>query len=220
MIAAVVPVKRFAAAKQRLSGVLPARARQVLARTMLDGVLAALRESASAERVYVVTADRDVAAFAARRGAEHIAEDAPAGQSGAVATAVRFLEARGIGTMMTLPGDVPLVTAAEIDALASSLPGRGIAIAPAHDRDGSNALLLAPPGAISFSFGPGSFALHMGAARAAGIEPAICVLEGAARDIDNPEDLRVLVKETAARPEYAFLRAAMEETDRKEPQNA
>ena len=92
--------------------------------------------------------------------------------------------------MLTLPGDIPLVTAAEIERLiAAHLPAPSFTIAPSHDEMGSNAILMSPPDAVTLRFGDDSFRPHLAAARAAGIEPTVVNLPGIALDIDNPADL-------------------------------
>jgi 2-phospho-L-lactate guanylyltransferase len=220
MIAAVVPMKPFARAKQRLSGVLAEPERLRLVRAMLGDVLAALRECDAVAQTFVVTADPAIARYAAGYGAEHFAEGDPTGLNGAVATAARALEARGVETMLVLPGDVPLVIPAEIDELASLARPCSAGIVPDHDAKGTNALLLSPPGVIAPAFGPGSYERHVATARTAGLEAVICALEGLGRDIDAPEDLPILAERTADRPEYDFLRAALTDANLKEPQNA
>ena len=92
--------------------------------------------------------------------------------------------------MLTLPGDIPLVTAAEIEHLiAAHPPAPSFTIAPSHDEMGSNAILLSPPDAVPLRFGDDSFRPHLAAARTAGIEPTVVPLPGIALDIDNPVDL-------------------------------
>jgi 2-phospho-L-lactate/phosphoenolpyruvate guanylyltransferase len=92
--------------------------------------------------------------------------------------------------MLTLPGDVPLVTASEIERLiAAHGPAPSFTIAPAHDDLGSNAILMSPPDAVKLRFGEDSFFPHLAAARACGIKPCVVRLSGLAFDIDNPQDL-------------------------------
>jgi 2-phospho-L-lactate guanylyltransferase len=92
--------------------------------------------------------------------------------------------------MLSLPGDIPLVTAGEIERLiAAHRPAPSFTIAPSHDEMGSNAILLSPPDAVPLRFGDDSFRPHLAAARAIGIEPTIANLPGIALDIDNPVDL-------------------------------
>ena len=64
-----------------------------------------------------------------------------------------------------------------------------VVVAPCHHGTGTNALLICPPGLISFAFGPDSFAAHCAAARAAGVEPVIYRSATVALDLDTPEDL-------------------------------
>ena len=149
MITTIVPMKPIALAKRRLSGILPGRERKALVRAMLADVLTALRNCEHVAQTYVVTADPEVAALAACYGAGHIVEAKPAGLNQAVAMAVEHLEESGADTMLVLPGDVPLVTSAGISELALRAQPRSAAVVPAHDGEGTNALMLSPPGHFS-----------------------------------------------------------------------
>jgi 2-phospho-L-lactate guanylyltransferase len=92
--------------------------------------------------------------------------------------------------MLTLPGDIPLVTAGEIGRLiAAHRPAPSFTIAPSHDEHGSNAILVSPPDAVPLRFGEDSFFPHLAAAEACAIQPTIVRLPGIAFDIDNPRDL-------------------------------
>ena len=55
---AILPVKSFGAAKQRLADVLGGGARQALAQAMFRDVLATLRHVSELDEIAVVTADR------------------------------------------------------------------------------------------------------------------------------------------------------------------
>ncbi|MGE0258577.1 MAG: 2-phospho-L-lactate guanylyltransferase [Alphaproteobacteria bacterium] len=187
---AVVPVKDTEAAKQRLSPALPVGSRQALALAMLEDVLAALAGARGLAGILLVTIDAAARDLADRYGAHCIADGARDGHTGAVMAAARRLAAEGRGAMLTLPGDVPLVTSAEIERLiAAHRPAPSFTIAPSHDEMGSNAVLMSPPDAVPLRFGDDSFRPHLAAARAAGIEPIIVKLPGIALDIDNPADL-------------------------------
>lgn len=192
---AVVPVKDTAAAKQRLAPALPQDLRQALALAMLEDVLAALAEIQDLAGRLLVTIDPAAQLLAARYGALCLAEGAEDGHTGAVSAAARRLAAEGRGAMLTLPGDVPLVTAAEIGRLidahraASRKGGPSFTIAPSHDEKGSNAIIVSPPDAVPLRFGDDSFRPHLAAAAAHGIAPTIVHLPGFALDIDNPVDL-------------------------------
>jgi 2-phospho-L-lactate guanylyltransferase len=187
---AVVPVKDTAGAKQRLGPALPARLRQELALAMLEDVLAALAAARGLAGRIVVTVDAAAIALAQRYGMRCSAEGARDGHTGAVTAASRRLAAEGRGGMLTIPGDIPLVTAEEIERLlAAHRPAPSFTIAPSHDEQGSNAIIMSPPEAVPLRFGDNSFFPHLAAAEACGIAPTVLHLPGIAFDIDNPADL-------------------------------
>src|SRR5579862_1073905 len=187
---AVVPVKNTAAAKTRLAPALPPHLRPAFFLAMLEDVLAALAETAGLAGLVLVTTDADAIALARRYVGECWADGADAGHTGAVTAAARRLTAEGRGSMLTVPGDVPLVTAAEIEQLlAAHQPAPAFTIAPSHDEKGSNAVLMSPPDAVPLRFGDDSFFPHLATARARGIAPTVLHLPGIALDIDNPADL-------------------------------
>lgn len=203
---AVVPVKELAGAKQRLSAVLAPALRQALMLAMLEDVLAALAASPDLAGLLVVTVDPQAGQLALRHGARIVESGAREGHSGAVAAAARLLDAEGRAGMLTLPGDVPLVTPAEIAALIEAhRPAPSFTIAPSHDERGSNAVLCSPPAAVPLSFGEDSFFPHLRAAEAHGIVPTVRHLSGLARDIDTPEDLAVFVRIASSSRARALL---------------
>lgn len=189
-IRAVVPVKELAGAKQRLSGMFPPEFRRGLVATMLEDVLDALSQSARLAGVLVVTVDPVLEELARRFGARVLAEGAREGHTSAVTAGIRSLKPEGVAGMLTIPGDVPGVTAAEIDELLGAHEAApAFTIVPAHDRRGSNAILASPPDLVPLAFGNDSFLPHLAAARQRGIEPTVIRFDGIGLDIDNPEDL-------------------------------
>jgi 2-phospho-L-lactate guanylyltransferase len=66
-------------------------------------------------------------------------------------------------------------------------------IVPAHDRQGSNAILCTPPGHVSLSFGNHSFLPHLEIALRRGVEPRVIELPGIGLNIDNPADLEAFL---------------------------
>ena len=79
--AAILPVKRFAHAKQRLGASITEPLRARLAAAMVSDVLAAAGRSARIERTIVVTAERSVAREASSHGALVLDDSAQSGQS-------------------------------------------------------------------------------------------------------------------------------------------
>ena len=211
-VCAVVPVKDARHAKARLAGVLSGAQRTQLAHAMLEDVLIALAATAAdLDSILVVTVDRRAADIAVRYGAEPTAEHADAGHTAAVRAAAQRLESCGVD-LLTLPADIPLVQPEDIGRLlvihdeAAKRGGRLFGIAPARDGRGSNAIVCSPASAVPLQFGDDSFAAHLAAARACGIEPSIAHLPRVALDIDRPDDLASLLAIEAHTRTHALLR--------------
>jgi 2-phospho-L-lactate guanylyltransferase len=186
----VIPVKETSAAKQRLAPVLPADLRQALALAMLEDVLAAVAKVPGLDGRLIVTTDPEAMRLAARYDCDSMTEDADLGHSEAVAAAVWRLVRDRRRTMLTVPGDIPLVTPEEIGQLiAAHRPPPSFTIAPSQDERGSNAILVSPPDAVPLRFGENSFFPHLASAEERGIVPSVVRLPGIALDIDNPADL-------------------------------
>jgi 2-phospho-L-lactate guanylyltransferase len=202
-----IPVKDLVNAKQRLVPALSPAERRALARTMLEDVL----EAALAARVgdvVVVTTDPAVQALARSAGARTLAESANRGHTAAVAFAQDEAVARGATRFLTLPGDVPCVTADEIAIVCETLEAApGVVFVPSRSGRGTNAALLAPPGVIPLTFGEPSFENHLRTARTAGLAPHVLELPGIGLDVDAPEDLPVLLANGAATRSGQLLRA-------------
>jgi 2-phospho-L-lactate/phosphoenolpyruvate guanylyltransferase len=187
---AAVPVKECGLAKERLSPMLRPQTRQALALAMLEDVLAAVTATPGLAGLLVVTVDPEASRLAARYGARLVEAGAREGHTGAVAAAARLLGAEGHAGMVTLPGDIPLVTPVELaQLLAAHPPAPSFTIVPSHDERGSNAIACSPPDAVPLRFGEDSFYPHLQAAEACGIRPNVLHLPGIALDIDNPEDV-------------------------------
>jgi 2-phospho-L-lactate guanylyltransferase len=204
---AAVPVKEFAGAKQRLAALLTPEQRQVLAAAMLEDVLAALADAPLAG-IMVNTLDPIATDLARRYGARVVTDGARDGHTGAVAAMAHILAAER-RDMLTLPGDIPRITAAEIAAVVEAhRPAPSLTIVPAHDGRGSNAVLCSPPLVMPLRFGDDSFLPHLAAARSLGIEPTILTLPGIGLDIDQPEDLRAFLRATPPMQTRAYSAAS------------
>jgi 2-phospho-L-lactate guanylyltransferase len=209
-IVAVVPVKAIAAAKSRLAASFPPAFRQALARAMLADVLGALAGVSALAATIVVTADAEAASIARGFAAGVSDEAADVGHTGAVMAMARRLTREGRGGLLTLPGDVPGVRVDEISLLIDRHgDAPAFSIVPAHDRRGSNAILMTPPDAVPLAFGNDSFLPHLAAARRCGLEPNVLVLPGLGLDIDNPADLTRFLAAAPPSRTLTFLRDAL-----------
>ena len=193
-LVAAVPIKDLVHAKQRLLSVLTPAERGELARAMLRDVLRALA-AAELDRVWIVTHDPAAAAIARALGAEPFAEAENRGHTAAVALAQAEAARRGAGVFLTIPGDVPCVTADELRQLAEAPREGAPTLVPSRSGLGTNGVALAPPEAMALTFGEPSFARHLATARQRGLAPHVLTLPGLGLDIDAPEDLAALLAE-------------------------
>jgi len=187
---AVLPVKRFARAKQRLREAVDDGARERLAAAMVADVLEVLESIAELERVIVVTAEPGVVAMADERGAHVVDDPHEAGQSAAAALGVLAARELGAQRVLLVPGDTPGLDPDDVRALLACT--EPVVVVPDRHGTGTNALLLTPPAAIAPAFGPGSRARHEAAADAAGVDHAVLDLPSLGLDVDTPEDLAAL----------------------------
>jgi len=190
---AVLPVKSFARAKQRLSDVVGDGDREQLAAAMVTDVLAVLTSVAEIDDVVVVTAEPLAAQAAERAGAAVVNDPEEIGQSAAVTRGIDAALERGAQRALLVPGDCPAVDPKEVAKLLSRTHGDpSVVIVPDRHGSGTNALLIAPPDALAPSFGTGSFARHAALARAAGATVKVCDLPSLGLDVDTPDDLGAL----------------------------
>jgi 2-phospho-L-lactate/phosphoenolpyruvate guanylyltransferase len=199
-VTAIIPVKRFGAAKRRLAAGLDAARRRALVMAMLEDTLAAVGEARVIERLLVVTAEPAAVEGAARVGAEVVPDPDRGGHPEAALAGIARAEELGAECVALLPGDCPLLAPRELDRLLTGVPANYVAIVPDRHGAGTNALVLSPPGAIRPAFGEGSLARHVDAAHAAGVPFEVEQLASLALDLDTPADLVALTRELEARP--------------------
>jgi len=199
--AAVLPVKSFSRAKQRLREAVGGSDREELAAAMVADVLSTLMTVPGLDDVVVVTAEPVAARAAGDAGATVVDDPEEVGQSAAAARGIDAALVRGAERVLLVPGDCPALAADEVGALLAR--SAGVVIVPDRHGSGTNALLLTPPTAIAPSFGAGSFARHAALARAAGARVKVAELPSLGLDVDTPDDLGALRKALATRGDAA-----------------
>ena len=207
----LVPVKNLKEAKQRLASVLdPASADRTRA-----GHAARCTEALACvdkrPEVAIVTCDR--LRFAGLKyGFEVIADHA---------TAAKPMPSKwrpGCAKRANWPhaGDPGAIfrwsQAWEIEEILDAAPEVGTVLVPAGDGRGTNAVLRRPAALFPLRFGNDSFRPHLAAAQAPDKPCVVLPLPGIAVDVDNPSDLRQLVR-TSRRDARAAAGAQWDLTD-------
>lgn len=189
---AILPVKGFANAKQRLTTGLAPEQREALAEAMYRDVLAALLESTLVDRLLVVTRGSEARRTAIELGAE-VVGDEERGHNAAALLGIRIAAEQRADRALLVPGDCPALDPTQLDELLSRpAAAPSVLIVPDRHGIGTNALVLTPPDALAPSFGPGSCARHARDARAGGVSAEVVEVRSLATDVDTPEDLRAL----------------------------
>ena len=189
---AIIPVRGLERAKSRLGGPLDAEERLDLVSRLLRRAVEAAMSSSLIAGTIVVSSDPAALQLARVAGAVPVA-DQDRGLNPALELARTEALARGATALVVLPADLPWLDHETLDAVlkAAGEATSGepfVALVPDRHGTGTNVLIMAPPGAIDFAFGPGSRADHT--AEAAAAAATYVELGGPLEiDLDTPEDL-------------------------------
>jgi 2-phospho-L-lactate/phosphoenolpyruvate guanylyltransferase len=207
---ALVPIKPFASAKTRLEGLLTRPECARLAEEMARDVLRALYSAPDISGIAILSTEPRVAALAetahAAKPTRLYAEQEGEDYQDALGRVAADLASRGARHLLVMPADLPTLSSGDIQQV---LDGHrdGVTVCPAAVDGGTNGLLLSPPTAIPFLYGPASAQRHMAAAAAVG--PArVLALTAFARDVDSPDDVRWLLGQRVACATLAWLKAS------------
>lgn len=214
---AILPIKSFGAAKQRLSGLLGTGAREALVQAMFQDVLGALRRIPELDAIAVVSANTMAQRAARGEGVLLLDDELEAGHNEAAQIGIEYAVANGFDRVLLIAGDTPLLDPADVSALLNGAAEDGTGLVVVTDRHGTgtNALLLCPPTAVAPAFGPGSRARHEELATAAGVSCRVGDVPSLALDVDTPEDLAELTRLLdTTRVKATMTRGALAQLDR------
>lgn len=187
---AIVPVKPFVRAKSRLAGLLAPSDRELLAEKMFTHTLEILNAVPSIAGTMVISRDTKALAMARDHNVHTVQESGAPELNAALLRASQVVRIQGADGVLVVPADLPLITVEDIEQVVSL--GRyntTVVIVPDRNEDGTNALLVNPPGFIPFSYGAGSFRRHKQLAESSGATVKIHHSERLSLDIDTPTDL-------------------------------
>lgn len=202
---ALVPVKAFAMAKRRLAAVLTAEERAELAEAMLRDVVAALQSSGAIDGISLLGGE-DARRLADSIGLSWLDDGGEPDLNIALDQAADTCAREQLHTLLVLPGDLPTVQSEDLAALLAC-HHNGLTLTPARSDGGTNALVISPPDAMDFCFGPDSARRHLAYALTAGLPAQQVELEAFARDIDGPADLRWLCRQASGEYTHRWLTA-------------
>ncbi len=184
----VIPMKDPDAAKTRLGDTLPAKTRAALTRTLFRQTLRVLKTLDQSLHVVVVT-NSDAIAEICLPFRVRVLDDPRGGLNEAVRAGADYAVHHHFYSVCILPGDLADPAPEDLSALFA-LPREinSAIIAPAHD-GGTNALMVSPPDALSFAYGPDSCVAHQVNAEEAGLSCLVMPLPSLLYDVDRSSDL-------------------------------
>jgi 2-phospho-L-lactate guanylyltransferase len=197
MIKALIPVKALSAAKSRLATHLTQPQRRLLVLDMLHHVLSTLRESRALASIAVVSPDPCVLEQARAWGAQALVETQQ-GHNPALHAAALDEKMTGASALLTISADLPLLQASDIRSMVEQLRHSDVVLAASREGTGTNALLVRPPLAVPYVFGPGSLQRYSAEARERRLAVSIYNSPGTALDIDTIDDLETLWRSSEA----------------------
>jgi 2-phospho-L-lactate guanylyltransferase len=199
-VVAIIPVRGLERAKTRLGEALDPEERRALVEGLLRRTIRAAMATPGIRAVAVVSPDPEALAVATDAGAVTLPQGG-GGLNEGLADGRAWAREAGATAILVVPADLPAIGPGELRlvlaaagsrlavARAAGAPAAAlVALVPDRGGEGTNLLLLSPPGAIPFWFGPGSRAAHAVAAATRGAT----YLEVAGpldRDLDTPDDL-------------------------------
>ncbi len=187
----IIPVKQLNESKRRLAHLLSSTERAELIAAFLDNLLDVLGQVEAIDHVLVVTGDERAADIAVRHGADVLAETQPYDLNSAVTQGRDYAVSQGATAVLLLPADMPFARPEDIRQVLRPLDdANGLLAAIGSDEtgDGTNALLLAPPDAFTFHYGPGSAGRHAAEAARRGRDCRLVHAPGLRFDLDTESD--------------------------------
>jgi len=201
---ALIPVKVLERSKTRLASVLQPQECAMLSRAMFMDVLDAMEKAQHIDHIAVLTNDAGAAELATQLGHHVIADDSEGELCAGLNSAALQIAELGADTVLVMPGDLPTVTADDIDKLVAKHQG-GVSLCPAIRDGGTNALICSPPDAMPFQFGCDSARKHLEEATERGMAHARLPMHAFFRDIDTPDDLAWLARQDSTGNTVRFL---------------
>jgi 2-phospho-L-lactate guanylyltransferase len=197
---AIIPVKPLTRSKSRLADVLSPDERQQLSEMMFRRVLTAVKTAPQIAGSLVISRDTRALAIARDLNAHTVQESGAPELNNALMRATQVVGGWRGGAVLILPADLPLITPEDVSEMcALGMDSDTVVIATDFEQDGTNAMLVRPPGLFPYAYGKGSFHRHVTLAHEAGAAVRVYHSERLALDIDVPADLEAYYRLSGSR---------------------
>jgi 2-phospho-L-lactate guanylyltransferase len=187
---AIVPLKSLNRSKSRLSPVLSIEQREALSREMFERTLKTLNQVKRIAGILVISRDAAMLALARSHKVQTLQESGAPELNTSLTRATQAVLDLKADSVLIVAGDIPLLQTTDVEAilaLADDTPT--MVIATDRRREGTNVMLVHPPGLFPYAYGKDSRLKHIAAARQAGATIHLYASPTSALDIDIPEDL-------------------------------
>lgn len=189
----LIPVKQQLMAKSRLADVLAPSERRLFNQAMLRDVLNTSSECSGVNQIVLISDDPAAMRLGQHYSAEVFSERAAGARNlnQALEATCDHLVRQKADNVLILPGDMPLLRRADLNALfkhAGETP-HNIVLSPDMNNDGTNAMLFMLARRPSLAYGKNSFVKHQNNMLRQGLEYSVFRRPGFAQDVDTVADL-------------------------------
>jgi 2-phospho-L-lactate guanylyltransferase len=201
---AIIPVKPLRYSKSRLSHILSMDERAQLTSDILERTISAVDQVPVITKTMVISRDTAALKVARKFGVSTYRETEKQDLNTALIRAAHIAAAQKAEGVLILPADLPLVTSADIEELIEavglanpngsngySFLKRVMVICTDRNQDGTNALLVSPPTAFTYQYGPNSFERHLNEAEKLGMTIRTVTVPNIEFDLDTEEDWHI-----------------------------
>ncbi len=191
----ITPVRILRKSKSRLSSILSASQREHLSREMLCEVLSKIRTSKITVGMVVVSPDKEVMKIAHEFGAYGIKEESECGVNVAVKKGIEYALQNRADGIVVLPADLPRLNTEDLVSLVGAVEeDPTVVMTPSNRLDGTNALLMKPPGVMPIHYDQDSFRSHVIEAMEQKVRLKTVLRNGLMSDLDDQIDLEEFLK--------------------------
>lgn len=160
---------------------------------MLEDVLTTLQQVPAIAGILLVSDDPGAELLAHKYRLETVTESSLgcAGLNAVISAGIDLLQGRGIEDVLVVHGDLPLLQAADVEAMLAlyQQPQVEVVLAPDLAGSGTNGMLFATGRRPQLHYGIGSCAAHQSSAEALGMVCRVLHNPRLGLDIDQPGDL-------------------------------